>query len=177
MPTDVRNHPDAPDFEQLQNVVLDPVTQEEIQRRRHDGEVLVEDVVNERDDLDVRAPVSNEPGEPIDGDVGTVLYRLVQLFGTPQFPEYMAGEDISDRHETTYKYLFRARVEDDSDELPDEWLMTIQDWRVELGVSVAEWRDSDESFTADSTTALTSLTLAQNVTASAVECDYEDIWY
>lgn len=177
MPRDVRSHPDAPDLEQLQNVLLEPITREEIERRREEGEVLVEDLVNERDDLDVRAPMSDEPGEPVDGDVGTAMYRLTQLFGTPQFPEYVAGEDISDRVETTYKYLFRASVEDDVADLPDEWLMTIQDWRVEVGVAVCEWREADEEFTADETVALTAMALAQNVTSEPIQCDYKDIWY
>lgn len=177
MPRDVRTHPDAPDLEQLQNVVLEPVPQDEIRRRREDGEVLVEDVVNEREDLDVRAPMSETPGEEVEGDVGTALYRLIQLFGTPQFPEYMAGEDISDRHETTYRYLFRARVRDEMPDLPDEWLMTIQDWRVEVGVAVAEWREDDAEFDADAGVALTAMALAQRLANQPVECEFKDIWY
>lgn len=177
MPTDVRSHPDAPDLEQLENVVLEPVSQDEIRRRRDDGEELVEDLVNEREDLDVRAPMSEAPGEAVEGDVGTAMYRLTQLFGTPQFPEYVAGEDISDRRETTYKYLFRARVEDDVEELPDEWLMTIQDWRLEVGVSICEWRDGDDELTADPELAVTAMVLAQNVTSEPIQCDFEDIWY
>ncbi|WP_205427378.1 hypothetical protein [Halorussus sp. MSC15.2] len=177
MPIDVRTHPDAPDLEQLQNLVLEPIPQDEIRRRREDGQVLVEDVINDRDDLDVRAPLTDEPGEVAEGDVGTALYRLVQLFGTPPFPEYMAGEDISDRYETTYKYLFRVEVRDDAEELPDEWLLTIRDWELEVGVGVCEWRDEEEAFTADSTVALTSMALAQNVTNEPVNCDYKDVWY
>lgn len=177
MVQDVRSHPDAPDFERIQNLTLEPISQDEIRRRRENGEVLVEDLVNEREDLDVRAPMSDGPGEPVDGDVGTAMYRLTQLFGTPPFPEYMAGEDISDRHEVTYKYLFTAKVEDDVEELPDEWLMTITDWHVEIGVSVCEWRDEDEEFTADPKIALTSMALAQNVTSEPIRCDYKDIWY
>lgn len=177
MPQDVRSHPDAPDLEQLQNLVLEPIPADEIASRRADDEVLLEDVINEREDLDVHAPMSDEPGEPVKGDVGTGLYRLVQLFGTPQFPEYVAGEDISDRRETTYKYLFRARVEDDVEELPDEWLMTIMDWKVRIGVGVAKWGDDDEEFTADSKVALASMALAQNVTSEAIRCDFKDIWY
>ncbi|MFC7080632.1 hypothetical protein [Halorussus caseinilyticus] len=177
MPTDVRTHPDTPDLEQLQNLVLEPIPQSEIRRRRSDGEVLVEDVVNDREDLDVRAPMTPEPGEPSEGDVGTALYRLVQLFGTPTFPEYMAGEDISDRHETTYKYLFRVQLEDDVEDLPDEWLMTIRDWQLEVGVGICEWRDDGGEFTADSGVALTSMALAQNVTNEPVACDFKEIWY
>jgi len=177
MPTDVRTHPDAPDLEQLQNLVLEPVSQDEIRRRRENGETLAEDLINDREDLDVRAPMSEEPGEPVDGDVGTALYRLVQLFGTPTFPEYMAGEDISDRRETTYKYLFRVELGDDVAGLPDEWLITVGDWKVEVGVGVCEWRDEESEFTADTQVALTSMALVQNVTAEPVECDYKDIWY
>lgn len=178
MTRDVREHPDAPDLERLQNLVLEPIAQSEIRRRREEGEVLVEDLVNEREDLDVRAPMSDGPGEPVDGDVGTALYRLVQLFGTPTFPEYGAGEDISDRGETTYKYLFRVTVEDDVEDLPDEWLVTIQDWRIEVGVGICEWReDDDEEFTADSTVALASMALVQNITTEPVQCEFEDIWY
>lgn len=178
MPKDVRTHPEAPDLEQLQNLVLEPIPADEIRRRREAGEVLAEDVINDREDLDVRAPMSDAPGEEVTGDVGTALYRLVQLFGTPPFPEYVAGEDISDRYETTYKYLFRARVEDDVEELPDEWLMTIRDWKVEVGVGVAEWRESgDEEFTADSKVALTSMALGQNVTSQPIRCDFKEMWY
>ncbi|WP_276300711.1 hypothetical protein [Halorussus lipolyticus] len=177
MPIDVRSHPDTPDLEKLQNLVLEPVSQDEIRRRRDDGEVLVEDVVNQREDLDVRAPMSDEPGEPVEGDVGTALYRLTQLFGTPPFPEYMAGEDISDRYETTYKYLFHVQLEDDVADLPDEWLMTIRDWELEVGVGICEWRDEDDEFTADADVALTTMALAQNVTSQPVECDFKDIWY
>ncbi|UPV73587.1 hypothetical protein M0R89_13690 [Halorussus limi] len=177
MPTDVRTHPDAPDLEKLQNLVLEPIPQEEIRRRRENGEVLAEDVVNDREDLDVRAPMSDGPGEPVEGDVGTALYRLVQLFGTPTFPEYMAGEDISDRRETTYKYLFRVELDDDVEDLPDEWLITVGDWKVEVGVGVCEWRDEKSEFTADPQVALTSMALAQNVTTEPVQCEFKDIWY
>lgn len=177
MPRDVRSHPDAPDLEQLRNLVLDPVSQDEIRRRRSEGEVLAEDVINEREDLDVYAPMSDDPGETAEGDVGTALYRLVQLFGTPPFPEDAAGEDVSDRRETTYAYLFRVRVEDDAAELPDEWLMTVRDWKLEVGVGVCEWREDGEAFEADPAVALTSMALAQNVTTEPVECEYEGIWY
>lgn len=179
MPRDVRNHPDAPDLGRLGDLVLEPVPQDEIRRRRADGEVLVEDVVNEREDLDVYAPMSDAPGETVDGDVGTALYRLVQLFGTPPFPEYVAGEDVSDRRETTYAYLFDVRVEDEATRLPDEWLMTVRDWKLEVGVGVCEWRDDGEAeaFEADPAVALTSMALAQNVTTEPVQCEYEDVWY
>lgn len=175
MSLDIRKHPDAPDVEQLSDVIVEPVAPKTIERHRTDGQVLVEDDVREREDLDVHAHLSEEPGEAVNEDVGTALYRLVQLFGTPQLPEYRAGTDLSERDDTTFKYLLRARLEESGDELPNEWLITVQDWHVELGVSVAAWRDEPVEFTADAKTALASLALAHNIVNQPVQCEYKDI--
>lgn len=155
MPTDIRTHPDAPDREDLDKYLIEPVPASEIAARREAGERLVEYNVPDADDLDVYAELNPEPFRSGHDDVGTVLYRLVQLFGTPQFPEYRAGEDISHRTDTTFKYLFSVkRGVSDPDPDPDaevevevefaeEWLITVHDWHVGLGVSLAEWRPND----------------------------------
>jgi hypothetical protein len=172
---EIRKHPDAPDPEELAEVVVEPVPREEIERRRSDGQVLVEDNVREREDLDVTAYLSHKTDGTDSSNIGVGLYRLVQLFGTPQFPEYEAGEDISWRTDVTFKYLFRATHRGDHDELPSEWLMTVHDSHVRFAASVAEWREDDESFTADTKLALTTYALAQQIAADPVECVYEDI--
>ncbi|WP_458206359.1 hypothetical protein [Haladaptatus sp. NG-SE-30] len=172
---DIRNHPDAPDFEELQDIVVEPIPREEIEARRADGEVLVEDNVRERDDLNVVAYISPGTDGADEDNIGVPLYRLVQMFGTPQFPEYQAGEDISWRTDETFKYLFRVMHKGEADELPTEWLMTIHDSHVRFAASVAEWRDDDEAFTADSKLALTTYALAQEIVIAPVECVFEDI--
>jgi len=179
MSVEIRKHPDAPDPETLQDLVVEPVPVEEIEREREDGRVLVEDNVREREDLDVIAYLSPEPDGEDAVSIGVGLYRLVQLFGTPQLSEYHAGQDISWRTDETFKYLFRARCEeaDEDDELPEEWLFTVHDSHVRYAASVAEWRDDDEEFTADDSLALTTYALAQQLVVEPVEAVYEDILF
>lgn len=181
MPFDIRQHPDAPDLETLGDIVVDPIPREEIIARREDGDVLLEDNIRERDDVDAYPSMETgtQPGgqTAFDENVGTILYRLVQLFGTPQFPEYTAGDDISHRTDTTFKYLFRATLDEENDDLPGEWLFTVFDWRVDLGVAIARWGDEGEAITSSHATALTTLLLAYNITTEPVECVYEDIWF
>ena len=179
MSVDIRKHPDAPDLESLQDVLVEPIPVEEIERKREEGRVLVEDNVRERDDLNVIAYLSSEPDGSDAVSIGVGLYRLVQLFGTPQVPDYHAGEDISGRTDETFKYLFRARRQDaeEGDELPEEWLFTVHDSHVRFAVSIAEWRDDDGEFTADDKVALTSYALAQQLVAEPIEAVYEDVLY
>ncbi|WP_137287134.1 hypothetical protein [Halorussus salinisoli] len=179
MSVDIRKHPDAPDPEALRDVRVEPIPPEEIERKREDGKVLVEDNVRERDDLNVIAYLSTESDGSDAVSVGVALYRLVQLFGTPQVSDYHAGNDISDRTDETFKYLFRARREDatEDDELPEEWLFTIHDSHVRYAASVAEWRDEADEFTADDQVALTTYAFAQQLVVEPVEAVYEDVLY
>lgn len=181
MAIDIRRHPDAPDLDALNDIIVEPVPRGEIDEHRARGDTLIEDKLREREDLDIRLELNDDPGGPVEGNIGTVLYRYTQLFGVPQFPEYHAGEDISNRSDETFKYLLRVQL-DSSDELPDEWLVTVYDWRVELGASVAAWRyapdeDDHEKFTADTATALTTLQLVHNIGNEPVECEYKNIWF
>lgn len=178
MPTDITDHPDAPDLETLSQLVVEPVPTEEIERRREAGEHLSEDNLREREDLDYHLTLNRQVrGKDMDQDVGTFLYRYVQLFGTPQLPEFHAGEDISGREDTTFKYLFEVTAPEEPS-LPDDWLLTVFDWRVDLGVAVAEWHDDpDATVDADEDLALTSLRLAHNVGGEPVQCEYEDTWF
>ncbi|GKZ13605.1 hypothetical protein [Haladaptatus sp. T7] len=172
---DIRNHPDAPDFEDLQDLLIEPVSRSEIEARRDDGDVLVEDNVREREDLNVVAYLSGDPDAAETDNIGVPLYRLVQLFGTPQLPELQAGEDISGRTDATFKYLFRVTHKGTPGELPTEWLMTIHDSHVRFAASVAEWRDAETEFTADSKLALTTYALALELVLEPVECVYEGL--
>lgn len=178
MPEDITEHPDAPDLETLSELVIEPVPEEEIRRRRDAGEHLCEENLRERDDLDYHVSLNRQVrGKDHYQDIGTFLYRYVQLFGTPTFPEYRAGEDISWRDDSTFKYLFEVRAPENPN-LPDEWLMTIFDWRVDLGVAVAEWHDDpDVSVESDDAVAFASVRLAHNIGGEPVQCEFEDTWY
>lgn len=182
MPVDIRDHPDAPPVEELRGFTLVPVARETIERRREDGEELREVNLREsRDDVTVELepdPVSTDRTD----DVGTALYRLVQLFGTPQVPGFEAGSDVSWREDTTYKYLFRLTRQPDgaTDDrtLPEEWLVTVFDWHLELGVGLAGWSgDGVDPADYDDAVGLVTLALVTNVVTESVECEYEGIWY
>jgi hypothetical protein len=180
MTVDSMEHPDAPGIEALAELVVEPVARAEIERRRDAGETLAEDPVRERGDLEeVYVNLNRQVrGHDREQDVGTYLYRYTQLFGAPQCPEYLAGEDVSWREDETFKYLLAVDAGDlDTDDLPAEWLMTVYDWRVSLGVSVAAWREEGGELTAERPVALASLQLAYNVGSEPVRCEYEDGWY
>mgnify|MGYP006882768229 CR=1 FL=1 len=180
MPVDVRDHPDAPPVEELQQLTLVPVDPSEIRSRFENGEQLRElNVLAERDDLLVNL-TKNPLEEGVNTDVGDALYRLIQLFGTPQVPGFEAGTDVSDREDTTFKYLFRVVTEGEFDDrqLPDEWLVTAFDYRVGLGVGLAAW-ESDDTDPADygDDVNVVSVALLTNVTTEPVQCEYADKWY
>ena len=179
MSVDIRDHPDAPSLEELREFTLVPVAREEIEARYADGEDLRElNLREERGDVYVELnPNPDESGATL--DIGMVLYRLVQLFGTPQVPGYEAGGDVSGREDTTFKYLFRVSRNGDGDgSLPAEWLVTVFDSHVDLGVGLAGWSgdDVDPAEYGDDVV-LVSLALATNVVTEPVTCAYEDKWY
>ncbi len=174
---DIREHPDAPDLERIQELTVEPIPIEEVRKRRENGETLVRDNLLDRDDLDVRLPLSDDPAEDETENVGVALYRLVQLFGTPNLPEYLAGADISWRDDDVFGYLFRVMADQEGEELPDEWLIVVHDYHVRIGASVVEWRDGEGDLTAETKTALTSLHLAHNLANEPVRCEFEEVWF
>ncbi|WP_435064027.1 hypothetical protein [Halobaculum sp. EA56] len=179
MAVDIREHPQAPPVEELREFTLVPVAREEVRDRRDAGEELREANLRESRE-DVYVELDPDPTERgAHDDIGTALYRLVQLFGTPNVPGYDAGDDVSDREDTTFKYLFRLVNEaDESDRtLPDEWLVTAFDWHTELGVGLAEWGDDPDPEAVDGAVGLVSLALVTNVVSEPVQCVYKDKWY
>lgn len=172
---EIREHPDTPDLEALGEFVVEPVAPDAIRDRREAGEELVEVNLLDADEVDAYVELNPDPRAPGDTDIGTALYRLVQLFGTPQFEEYVAGEDISWRDDETFKYLFEVTREDE----PGEWLITVHDWRVRLGVSLAAWSgDLDaEAPAVDPSEAVSLLALVTNLVTEPVFCEYEEVPY
>ncbi|QZX99657.1 hypothetical protein [Halobaculum rubrum] len=179
MSVDIRDHPQTPPVEELQEFTLVPVAREEIADRRGDGEELREVNLRESRD-DVYVELDPDPTERgAHDDIGTALYRLVQLFGTPNVPGYDAGDDVSEREDTTFKYLFRLvnGAEERDRTLPDEWLVTVFDWHTELGVGIAEWGEDPDPDAVDGAVGLVSLALATNVVSEPIQCIYKDKWY
>lgn len=165
---EIRDHPDAPDFAELGEFVVEPVAPDEIRERRDAGDELHEENLLEADGVDAYVHLDPDPMEPTRSlDIGIALYRLVQLFGTPQFPEYMAGNDISWREDEVFKFLLEVTRE----EADDRWLITVHDYKVSLGVSLAAWNAAPD---VDTEEAVALLSLVTNVVDHAVECEYAD---
>ncbi|GAA0194700.1 hypothetical protein [Halobaculum roseum] len=180
MQYDIRDHPQSPPVEELREFTMVPISREEILSRREEGASLREVNLREaRNDVHVELePDPTERGSH--DDIGTALYRLVQLFGTPNVPGYDAGDDLSDREDTTFKYLLRVINESDADErtLPDEWLITVYDYHVELGVGTAAWDDDAvDPGEYDDAVEIVSMALATNVVTEPLQCVYKDKWY
>ncbi|WP_435128465.1 hypothetical protein [Halobaculum sp. D14] len=179
MAVDIRNHDEVPPLEELEEFTLVPVSRDEIESRFDDGERIEEwNVAEERNDVYVELVPDPTDTPGADDDIGTVLYRLVQLFGTPQVPGFDAGSDVSDREDTTFKYLFRLVSTGDDGELPGEWLVTVHDWHTELGVSLAAWSGDDPDPAAyDDAVGIVSLGLVTNIVTEPVQCEYKDKWF
>lgn len=177
MPYDIENHPEAPPPEELGDFVVEPVPPAEIRERRDRGQFLVETNLMEHDEVDAYVELG-DPERGVQENIGTVLYRLVQLFGTPQLPEFHAGTDISDRTDTTFKYLLKVHEGPHDGGTGREWLITVHDWHVRLGVSLAAWSDDPEGGPAvDPVEAIPLLALVSNAVTEPVECEFEGKYF
>lgn len=173
MPYDIENHPERPPLEELGEFIVEPVPPAEIRDRRDRGEVLVETNLMEHEDVDAYVELG-DPERGLRENIGTVLYRLVQLFGTPQLPEFRAGTDISDRTDTTFKYLLEVSETGPEDQPARNWLITVHDWHVRLGVSLAEWSDDPEGQpSVEKSEAIALLALVNNAVTEPVRCEYK----
>lgn len=126
----------------FQRFTLEPVAPETLRERAAEGDLLVTTDV----------PDYLERQLAPDVDTGPALYRLVQLFGTPNVPGLEAGADQPDRQRTTWQYLFRVTYtpEDDEDDPPvpapseeTEYLLSVYDYRTNLSVGLSRWHERD----------------------------------
>jgi hypothetical protein len=76
-------------------------------------------------------------------ETGVALYRLVQLFGTPNVPVGVAGAPQSDRESTTWQYLFAVSFDAEGTDVdaPTEFLLSIYDYRTDVSVGLSAWAD------------------------------------
>jgi hypothetical protein len=81
-------------------------------------------------------------------DPGAALYRLVQLFGTPNAPGFEAGGVSRERTVTTWQYLFEVNYEpreDEGEDTPTTFLLSVYDYKTDVSTGVSGWNpDIDE---------------------------------
>ncbi len=118
----------------LDEFTIQPVSPAEIVDRRDAGEMLVS----------FDAPAYLGRRLFLDTDTSLILYRLVQLFGTPNVPGIEAGADQPARETRTWQYLFEA-IHDPEEGEGWRRLVSVYDHKTNVSVGLAEWRDPDET--------------------------------
>jgi hypothetical protein len=124
---------------------------------------------------------------------GNALYRLVQLFGTPNVPGLEAGATSRERGPTTWQYLFEVTYDPGPDEdAPTDVLLSIYDYRTDVSTGLSVWnegmdtepgiRDPIETEPAgmesvpDAEFLETLVQLVLNVVEEPVSATYEGLW-
>ncbi len=118
-----------------ERITMRPVPPAEIRRRAEDATLVTADI-----------PDYLDSGLAPEADTAIALYRLVQLFGTPNVPGLEAGADQDSRERVTWQYLFE--VTDDGGEGEDgrerEYLLSVYDDRTNVSAGLSEFRPHDE---------------------------------
>lgn len=112
-------------FERFDMRPVDPAT---IEERIADGEVL----------KTVDLPMHLDRQLVVDPETGMALYRLIQLFGTPNVTVWTAGSGMPDRDVTSWKYLFDVTFSGEDSE-DRQFLLSIYDHKTEVSVGLSLW--------------------------------------
>lgn len=118
--------------ERLERFELTPVAPAEVDRRLDAGERLVT--------VDVPSQLGRKL--VLDTETGVALYRLVQLFGTPNVPGLEAGADQPEREQVTWRYLFELTY-DDPDGGQRHHLVSLYDYRTDVSVGLSAFVPGD----------------------------------
>lgn len=110
-----------------ERITMTPVPPEEIAERGETATLVTTDV-----------PDYLDKGVAPDVDCAIALYRLVQLFGTPNVPGLEAGADQHSRERTTWQYLFRV-VDEPEDGPERELLLSVYDDGTTVSAGLSEW--------------------------------------
>ncbi len=132
---------DRDDLAFFERFTLEPVAPAEIDERLDSGKRL--------STLDI--PASLDRQMVVESGAGVALYRLIQLFGTPNVPELVAGADQREREMTTWQYLFRVgfdredepatrdEIDREDTEVPEEFLLSIYDYKTNVSAGLSAW--------------------------------------
>jgi hypothetical protein len=163
-------------FERFDMRPVDPAT---IDERFDDGHVL----------RTVDLPQSLSRGLAVEPSTGMAIYRLTQLFGTPNVDVWTAGSEMSERDVSTWQYLFDVVFTPEEGEKRG-FLLSIYDYKTDVSVGLSTWDESggDRAVSAPAATAPSGLDvpdeefreglvqLTLNVLEEPVPATYEDLW-
>lgn len=127
---------DAERLDWFSRFTLTPVDPDDIAARLSAGAVL--------ETADIPRCLSTKAHT--DCETGVGLYRMVQLWGTPNVPGTTAGALDRDREQTTWQYLFEVtydREEDDDPAIPASFLLSVYDYRTDVSAGLSGFRAGD----------------------------------
>ena len=87
------------------------------------------------------------PPAETDCETGVALYRLVQLWGTPNVPGLTAGAMQLDRDRTTWQYLFDVEYEpreSDGDDVPTSFRLSVYDHKTNVSAGLSGFGEAGE---------------------------------
>lgn len=119
-------------FERFDLRPVDPATVEE---RVDDGAVLRT--------LDLPQHLTRQLA--VEPETGTALYRLVQLFGTPNVTVWTAGSEMPDRGVTSWQYLFDVTYDGGEEEPDRQFLLSIYDHKTDVSAGISWWDDGGDN--------------------------------
>lgn len=128
---------DVDRFNWYQRFSLTPANPSEINERFADGQALVT--------RDIPSYLSERART--DCETGVALYRLVQLWGTPNVPGRTAGAMAFERERTTWQYLFDVEYErraEDGDAVPSSFRLSVYDYKTDVSAGLSEFTESTD---------------------------------
>jgi hypothetical protein len=163
-------------FERFDLRPVDPAT---VNKRVEEGEVL----------RTVDLPTALQRKLIVEPGTGMALYRLTQLFGTPNVDVWTAGSDMPDREVTTWQYLFDVTFTS-ADGEDRQFLLSVYDYKTDVSVGLSTWDESggDAPVAAPTDEASAGLDLPEesfceglvqltlNMLEEPVPATYEDLW-
>lgn len=121
---------DGERFDWFQRFTLQPTAPSEIAGRLRGGEAI------ETTDI----PSYLGPKAQTECETGVALYRLVQLWGTPNVPGLTAGAMELERDRRTWQYLFDVDYEprpEDVEAVPKSFRLSVYDYKTDVSAGLS----------------------------------------
>lgn len=176
---------DGERFDWFQRFTLSPTAPSEINERLREGSVL--------ETVDIPGYLGQQA--VTDCETGVALYRLTQLWGTPNVPGRTAGAMELERDRTTWQYLFDVdydRRERDAAAVPESFKLSVYDYKTDVSAGLSGFGDpaADDGWAIaePAESAISSvevppdeylegvMALALNMVDQAVPATYKELW-
>lgn len=126
---------DGDRFEWYQRFTLRPTAPREINERLRAGEAI--------ETTDIPGYLGHRARTEC--ETGVALYRLVQLWGTPNVPGVTAGAVEFERDRTTWQYLFDVDYEPrPDDDVPESFRLSVYDYKTDVSAGLSGFGPTED---------------------------------